>query len=137
MTVKERVMLILDPLLILNLLITDFDYLVDERQTTGVTDYLHSPMSDGTIEEDFEEALAREIEANSMLDDIHSPSKFFCGSFQTSPCLFILLNFLDYLKLQGTQFDTEDFSDIARYGIVEVVGDDVAGRKIIVISACK
>jgi len=34
-------------------------------------------------------------------------------------------------------FDAEDFGDIAKYGIVEVVGDDVAGRKIIVISACK
>jgi hypothetical protein len=60
-------------------MLPDFDYLVDERQTSGVTDYLHSPMSDGTIEEDFEEALAREIEANSILDDISSPSKLFCA----------------------------------------------------------
>ena len=29
------------------------------------------------------------------------------------------------------------FSDIASRGIVEVVGDDVGGRKIIVISACR
>ena len=28
-------------------------------------------------------------------------------------------------------------SDIASRGIVEVVGDDAAGRKIIVISACR
>jgi len=42
-----------------------------------------------------------------------------------------------YIKLQGTNLDTEDFSDIAKQGIVEVVGDDLAGRKIIVISACK
>jgi len=48
--------------------------MVDSRQMSGGTDYLHSPMSDGTIEEDFEEALAREIEANSMLDDIIPPS---------------------------------------------------------------
>ena len=31
----------------------------------------------------------------------------------------------------------EDFSDIAEYGIVDVVGDDKGGRKIIVVSACK
>jgi Rho GTPase-activating protein 1 len=39
--------------------------------------------------------------------------------------------------MEGTSFEDEDFSDIARHGIVEVVGDDAAGRKIIVISACK
>ena len=31
----------------------------------------------------------------------------------------------------------DDFTDIARHGIIEVVGDDVAGRKVIVISACR
>ena len=30
----------------------------EEEETTG-RDYLQSPMSDGTIEEDFEEALAK------------------------------------------------------------------------------
>jgi hypothetical protein len=41
------------------------------------------------------------------------------------------------MTLEGTSFEDEDFTDIARHGIVEVVGDDAAGRKIIVISACK
>ncbi|XP_013774436.1 rho GTPase-activating protein 8-like [Limulus polyphemus] len=31
----------------------------------------------------------------------------------------------------------DDFSDIAKYGIVEIAGDDSYGRKVIVISACK
>ncbi|XP_015792370.1 rho GTPase-activating protein 8 [Tetranychus urticae] len=31
----------------------------------------------------------------------------------------------------------EDFSDIAKHGIVEVVGDDVYGRKVITIYACR
>ena len=31
----------------------------------------------------------------------------------------------------------EDYSDIAQHGIVDVVGDDKSGRKIIVVSACK
>jgi Rho GTPase-activating protein 1 len=33
--------------------------------------------------------------------------------------------------------DDDDFTDIARHGIIEVVGDDDAGRKVIVISACR
>ena len=31
----------------------------------------------------------------------------------------------------------EDFTDLAECGIVDVVGDDKGGRKIIVVSACK
>lgn len=30
-----------------------------------------------------------------------------------------------------------DYHDIARHGIIEVAGDDVYGRKVIVFSACK
>ena len=33
--------------------------------------------------------------------------------------------------------DDRDFGDIAAYGIVDVVGDDTGGRKIIVVSASK
>ncbi|KAL8559494.1 hypothetical protein ACOMHN_037158 [Nucella lapillus] len=34
--------------------------------------------------------------------------------------------------------DTQsEFSDVERYGIVEVAGDDLYGRKVIVVSACK
>jgi len=39
--------------------------------------------------------------------------------------------------LDGELADEEDYLDISRHGIVEVVGDDSAGRKIIVVSACK
>ena len=31
----------------------------------------------------------------------------------------------------------EDFSDLAEHGIVDVIGYDKGGRKIIVVSACK
>lgn len=31
----------------------------------------------------------------------------------------------------------EDYSDIEKYGIVEVAGDDPYGRKVIIVSACK
>jgi len=33
--------------------------------------------------------------------------------------------------------EDEDFSDVAECGVVDVVGDDAVGRKIIVVSACK
>lgn len=44
----------------------------------------------------------------------------------------------DLAALDGEELaDEEDYLDISRHGIVEVVGDDSAGRKIIVVSACK
>lgn len=69
---------------------------------------MESPVSDGTIEENFEEELA-------AAPFISEPD-----SITTTP-------------LQ----DEEDFSDISQHGIVEVVGDDAYGRKIIVVVACK
>eukprot|EP00092_Neocalanus_flemingeri_P033272 GFUD01036183.1.p1 GENE.GFUD01036183.1~~GFUD01036183.1.p1 ORF type:complete len:520 (+),score=159.53 GFUD01036183.1:131-1690(+) len=79
-------------------------------------DYLDSPMSDGTIDEDFEEALAKEVAAAGELGSPETPivnSKIF------------------------EKENIEDFSDLSEYGIVDVVGDDKGGRKIIVVSACK
>jgi hypothetical protein len=71
-------------------------------------DYLESPVSDGTIEDNFEEELAE------------APFVAESDSLPTTP-------------LQ----DEEDFSDIAKHNIVEVVGDDAYGRKIIVLASCK
>lgn len=87
---------------------------------------LQSPMSDGTIEEDFEAAFARESDANRRSGGPRGCS----GSDGDSngPVTPITLS---------QSLDDEDFSDIARHGIIEVVGDDLAGRKIIVISACR
>ncbi len=48
---------------------------------------------------------------------------------------FLILDACSLIFLQN--LDDDDFSDIARHGIIEVVGDDVAGRKVIVISACR
>ncbi|KAI4497927.1 hypothetical protein M0802_007043 [Mischocyttarus mexicanus] len=76
---------------------------------TGI-DYLESPVSDGTIEENFEEAL------------VDAP---------------VIESADDLAALEGELADEEDYLDISRHGIVEVVGDDSAGRKIIVVSACK
>lgn len=72
--------------------------------------YLESPVSDGTIEENFEEAL------------VDAP---------------VIESADDLAALEGELADEEDYVDISRHGIVEVVGDDSAGRKIIVLSACK
>lgn len=78
------------------------------EEEVRVFEYLESPVSDGTIEENFEEELA-------------------AAPFIPEP---------DSLTTTPLQ-DEEDFGDIAQHGIVEVVGDDAYGRKIIVVAACK
>lgn len=88
----------------------------EEETNGGGRDYLQSPMSDGTIEEDFEEALAKEVAAAGELGSPETPM-------------------VDTKRLE--EENLEDFSDFADLGIVDVVGDDKGGRKIIVVSACK
>ena len=70
-------------------------------------EYLESPVSDGTIEENFEAELGSN--ASSGLGDEGSNS----------------------VK------DDNDFSDIANQGVVDIIGDDSCGRKVIVVSACR
>ncbi|KAK8392258.1 hypothetical protein O3P69_017684 [Scylla paramamosain] len=70
-------------------------------------DYLESPVSDGTIEENFEAELG-----GALVEE-------------------------DEAALHQTFTDDDDFTDIARHGIVDIVGDDTYGRKVIVVSACK
>ncbi|XP_050431991.1 rho GTPase-activating protein 1 isoform X3 [Adelges cooleyi] len=89
--------------------------------TGGTLDYMESPVSDGTIEENFEEELVNApqlVEGITALDDKETG------------------NLLDELEADDAKED-EDFSDVAKYGVVDVVGDDAVGRKIIVVSACK
>ena len=50
----------------------DYDFIDEDNRAVG-SEYLESPMSDGTIEEDFEEALAREMEAGSISGSLRSP----------------------------------------------------------------
>lgn len=76
----------------------------------GGLDYLESPVSDGTIEENFEEELVNA--PISSYNSIHSPDNY-------------------------DDDEDEDFSDVSQYGIVEVVGDDTFGRKIITVTASK
>ncbi|RXG61813.1 Rho GTPase-activating protein 1 [Armadillidium vulgare] len=73
-----------------------------------VDEYLESPVSDGTIEENFEAELGGGL-TEEGIDALHS--KFAA--------------------------DDNDFSDIARHGVVDVIGDDTYGRKVIVVSACR
>lgn len=71
----------------------------------GTFDYLESPVSDGTIEENFEEEL------------VNAPTGYDSLTYQFG--------------------DDDDYSDVSKFGIVEVFGEDTAGRRIIVVSACK
>lgn len=41
------------------------------------------------------------------------------------------------LRNDDEDLTDEDYSDIEKYGIVEVAGDDPYGRKVIIVSACK
>ena len=88
---------------------------VDEAKSAeiGGLDYLESPVSDGTIEENFEAELVNA--PVTAFNSIHS-----------------LSNYDD-----DDEDEDEDFSDVSQYGIVEVVGDDTYGRKIITVTACK
>ena len=95
---------------------SDYDLPEVDRRIAGTpNEFIESPMSDGTIEEDFEKALAKEVQGSDRRPSEASGN----------------------LTLEGTSMSDEDFSDIARYGFVEVVGDDVKGCKIIVFSACR
>lgn len=76
----------------------------------GCLEYLESPVSDGTIEENFEAEL------------VDAPSNAFDS--------------LSYPFLDDEE-EVDNFSDVSKYGIVEVVGDDTAGRRVIVVSACR
>lgn len=71
---------------------------------------MESPVSDGTIEENFEEELVNA--PISAYNSISSPNSY-------------------------DDDEDEDFSDVSQYGIVEVVGDDTYGRKIITVTASK
>lgn len=66
------------------------------------------------IDDNFEEELADACEENF-------DSLMFCST--------------SYPEVGDTPPDK--FSDISRYGIVDVKGDDVDGRKIIVVYACR
>ncbi|XP_021915337.1 rho GTPase-activating protein 1 isoform X2 [Zootermopsis nevadensis] len=84
---------------------------MEEKIEASGLDYLESPVSDGTIEENFEEEL------------VNAP---------------VIATGVDSLSYAFMDDETEeDFSEVAKYGIVEVVGDDTYGRKVIVVSACK
>ncbi|XP_052833110.1 rho GTPase-activating protein 1 [Octopus bimaculoides] len=40
-------------------------------------------------------------------------------------------------QVQQDEQEQGEFSDVSRYGIVEIAGDDVYGRKVIIFSACR
>ena len=63
---------------------------------------MESPVSDGTIEENFEEALG----SASMISEAAEVTE---------------------------ESIEDDFADVAKHGIVDVVGDDTYGRKVIII----
>lgn len=67
-------------------------------------EFLERSASDGTIEENFEEELARAPEV--------------------------------YAEISGS-LDDETFAELTNTGLIEVVGDDAIGRRIVIVSACR
>ncbi|KMQ91457.1 rho gtpase-activating protein 1 [Lasius niger] len=108
--------------------------LVNSTAGTGGMDYLESPVSDGTIEENFEEALGIAVDNKFIMSMpkicVHSETLYY------KEYLYLWIA-EDLAALDRELADEEDYFDISKHGIVEVVGDDSAGRKIIVVSACK
>ncbi|XP_060521020.1 rho GTPase-activating protein 8 isoform X2 [Cylas formicarius] len=90
-----------------NAVVTTAEFIQIESNGMG------SPVSDFT-EDNFEEELAEAIDEN-----------------------FDSLMFLSSYPAVGEATGPEQYSEIAKYGIVDVKGDDSVGRKIIVVYACK
>ncbi|XP_026474936.1 rho GTPase-activating protein 1-like [Ctenocephalides felis] len=91
------------------------DYIAPLSTNSGSGDYLESPMSDGTIEENFEEMIPQVTETDDSLPYINNQEEETNISEETK----------------------KRFEEIANYGVIEVVGDDTAGRKTIVVYACR
>lgn len=84
-----------------------YSFIPDELIGVEVDEFLETPVSDGTIEENFEEAFGLPSLVPEALGDITSTS------------------------------EVDDFNDVAQHRIVDVVGDDTYGRKVIIVSACR
>ncbi|KAG8222334.1 hypothetical protein J437_LFUL001877 [Ladona fulva] len=117
--------------------ITQFQNLVPQEESL---DYLESPVSDGTIEENFEEELGNAPPVvvpgsggvqgmNSSLDG----SGEIGGIGGKGMGAAIGRRFC----AAGVGEEEENFEDLAKHEMVEVVGDDTYGRKVIVVSACR
>jgi Rho GTPase-activating protein 1 len=105
-------------------------FAVEEDQECQ-TNYAETPVSDGTIEENFEEELGALHSIAFTADGTLVPRSALSKQTPLSPVVD------NANSTKCTAVEAEDFSDIARHGIVEVVGDDTYGRKVIVVSACK
>ena len=69
--------------------------------TTRGRDFLESPISDGTIDEDFAEALAKEVDVAGKIGSPRTPmvnTKIFGGSRSTPSCLSVSQLFLMFQR---------------------------------------
>jgi len=97
---------------------------VEELEQKSAPTFLGSPLTDGTIEEDFQAALSRDL-AKDSLNSNSGVGGAVAGMDKRKGGIFC------------DDESEENFSEIESRGIIEVVGDDKAGNKIIVISACR
>ena len=84
-----------------NIFISDLEDVEAVTTTARGRDFLESPISDGTIDEDFAEALAKEVDVAGKVGSPTTPmvnGKIF-GGIQTPHCVFQSLN--SFLSFRG------------------------------------
>ncbi|XP_055954874.1 rho GTPase-activating protein 8 isoform X2 [Patella vulgata] len=96
---------------------------------------------DGTELSSTKEAeLEAELEEGTLFDDQELAKETEGGAFRSGAITPDGLIDEDFEKELGNSPDEEtvsEFYDVERYGIIEVAGDDLYGRKVIVFSSCK
>ena len=79
-----------------NIFISDLEDVETVTTTARGRDFLESPISDGTIDEDFAEALAKEVDVAGKVGSPTTPmvnGKIFGGNFNTSWCVSVFNSF--------------------------------------------
>ena len=106
-------------------------YFVAGDYNSEATEYQEYAISSKTKYQDFEKALIK----TNVRDSSSESGPTFTETSKGKTDLYLKrkkLSLHAYLVLKN-----KEFTDQAEHGIVDVVGDDKAGRKIIVVSACK
>jgi Rho GTPase-activating protein 1 len=100
------------------------DRILDGNLVPGAFNYLESP--DELMEENFEEALGGAMDGQP-LDEQRLDELLPQLSAPTTGCA----------SSAGSELTAEDLQTFARHGLIEMAGDDMFGRKIITIYACR
>lgn len=106
---------------------------------TGISlepyEYIESPVSDGTIDENFEEELPVpaevycQVNLSIIIIRFYEIKSAFVLQVGDEPSSIIIH------EAEGFA-DGDKFAELDRKRLVNIVGDDVEGKRIIIVSAC-